>query len=659
MSLAGETDLTRFTYSLDPSKLVRLTADLLWISGHRRVTITDGPGDGGRDVHASAPDGRDVVAQCKHHRKASATCSSAELGELPLALLKMGYARGLFVTNAKVSPQAKREYINDYPDFELRFIDGDQLARQVLQNPLLRSVWFDGVSVDRVGNALNLPILVREHTSDLPIVPYMLRSKLSLDSVIADIKAVFPSLSVVFSPGALATTRFEPYRYPEPLAAEEGEGPEIFGTELSLLGDVDLFELPTLMACVARSVAEWVASEYPRITVRVGRPIISSLEGERAGAMTQIDQAPVSFVKSTNAPAVDEAEFFIELPGDWTFTCDARVSEGGAIRLFEPSLDVLASYQIVGRPSLTLQAQLRSEAEATALGWNRSLFALVKEDPEHWHFSDVPAPDRSWPWTFESAYLCAWFDGSLLADGRIPRSFRVNPMEELIPDTGKVLARVHEALQALEDVRVVDPTQARHMVGLVSHDVFPSVDAITHSTAEIMHFPDTLPSPIRPSSREIQILAAWTCDEEVMSDELDAESAMVLNVAPAIETHAGFIVFTWDLPATSLETLSTADIFSQVSQEIAETTRLIEDRLSSQGLVVSRSTQKYWSETHGVSLGVAPNESAKAFLWGVDSEGKWRAKVTGSQYDLSEDDSELPEGMSAAMSEYIRKQTLE
>src|SRR4051812_43147930 len=109
MPLLGKTDIKQLLENLQPWMLVRLARDILTARGHTGVRAVDGPGDGGRDVHSLNRRGEKHLAQCKHHQDGDVTCSSRELAELPMALTKFGYASGLFVSNARISPQAKRE----------------------------------------------------------------------------------------------------------------------------------------------------------------------------------------------------------------------------------------------------------------------------------------------------------------------------------------------------------------------------------------------------------------------------------------------------------------------------------------------------------------------------------------------------------------------
>src|SRR5579862_6413970 len=113
MRITGPTaDPSRFLTELNPGKLASLVADILSVKGHEHVRIVDGPGDGGRDIHSQDEFGRPHVAQCKFRGDTTGSVSSREISELPMAMAKFGYQQGLFATNGRISPQAKREFID-------------------------------------------------------------------------------------------------------------------------------------------------------------------------------------------------------------------------------------------------------------------------------------------------------------------------------------------------------------------------------------------------------------------------------------------------------------------------------------------------------------------------------------------------------------------
>jgi len=172
MTISGKSGAGRvLSAQLDQRSLVRLCCDVLFARSHLDIRCTDGPGDGGRDIHSLDRKGSRHLAQCKFHGNMDQACSSADLSELPMAMIKMDYATGTFFTNSRISPQGMREYLDSYPNLSLEFLDGDCLAEEVLANPLLRAVWFDGQTIVRVNNAVVIPLIARLHDRDVPIHP--------------------------------------------------------------------------------------------------------------------------------------------------------------------------------------------------------------------------------------------------------------------------------------------------------------------------------------------------------------------------------------------------------------------------------------------------------------------------------------------------------
>ena len=170
MPISGPSDNnTELLTKLNPTKIVDLVADILFRRGHQQIKIVDGPGDGCRDIHSLTRKGEKHLTQCKHHDDTEKTVTSKETGELPLGLIKFGYKSGLFVTNAGISPQAKREYLDNYPTLELEFIEGSELAPLVLNDTLLRALWWDGDSVDQVSHVVQMSAVGRDIIKDRPI----------------------------------------------------------------------------------------------------------------------------------------------------------------------------------------------------------------------------------------------------------------------------------------------------------------------------------------------------------------------------------------------------------------------------------------------------------------------------------------------------------
>jgi hypothetical protein len=222
MPLLGRDGTDSVDVQLTPKLLVRLARDLLVARGHRLVRQTDGPGDGGRDVHSIIDDGTEHLAQCKHHEDRGHACSAAEVSELPMAMVKFNVRRGVFLTDARISPQAKREYLNDYPQLQLEFLDRDELVSEVLSRAALRALWFDGGRLGAVNTRITFPLLVGRHERDQPLLP--LRHAAIRDELHLHIRKEAADLGLGLELREAWSSRelFEPYRPPQQLTMEEG-----------------------------------------------------------------------------------------------------------------------------------------------------------------------------------------------------------------------------------------------------------------------------------------------------------------------------------------------------------------------------------------------------------------------------------------------------
>jgi len=250
---------------VDEKSLPHLVADILYFCrNHRNVVVTDGPGDGRRDVSSRTPDSAKHLAQCKFHVDVTAAVGARETDELPVALLKFGAKRGLFVTTARLSPQSKREYLNDFPGFQLEFWDGLQLVDQVLSSPLLAELWLLGDSVQRRAVSVAVPFIIRRADDDRPIrvdpVPF-----------------TTPDYGVAFQHVGVSAGVLAPYRPPTAVDSSESGGEALWCQEALLTGAFDVRGLSLAFP----GIVDAVGARLPRgttHTIRLGRPSLVPLQ---------------------------------------------------------------------------------------------------------------------------------------------------------------------------------------------------------------------------------------------------------------------------------------------------------------------------------------------------------------------------------------------
>lgn len=244
---------------LDETSLPHLVADVLYFCrNHRNVAVVDGPGDGRRDISSTRPDGAKHLTQCKFHGDVTAKVGARETDELPVALLKFGSQKGLFVTTARLSPQSKREYLGDFPGFELEFWDGLQLVDQVLSSPLLSELWFSGGAVQRRAVSAAVPYVIRRGSDDRPIH-------------VEPLPFVTSEYSLAFRNASLSAGVFAPYRPPKVVDPSEPGGESLWCQEAVITGTFDLKGLSSVLP----GIVDAIAAQLPRgstHTVRLGRP---------------------------------------------------------------------------------------------------------------------------------------------------------------------------------------------------------------------------------------------------------------------------------------------------------------------------------------------------------------------------------------------------
>lgn len=584
--------------------------------------MTDGPGDGGRDIHSVDAKGQKHLSQCKFHKNILQACTSQELAELPMAMVKLGYEGGTFVTNARISPQGKREFLDNYGQLRLEFLDGGLVANEVLGKALLKAAWFDGKEISRINSQLVLPVIVRRHEDDVPINPLAYFARLDIAPLVADLVGRFPGLSVSIR-GATATTEdFRRYRAPKIPTMDEGAIPGVRVAELVFAGPIALGDLERVEEEACRGVLGWLGLRMNGLTVVVGKSYIVPTSGESAGAKTLTGREGVSFVQTPHSTDLDLRWFDWQRPG-WTNKTDARVSEADWIRLSNAELNVCLSYEIEAQAVGGVKSGMDVRRSHARRGWSRSVFALVPSWTQ-WT-QPIPVPDDKVGWKWDSRQICGWFHwslrGSLIvfpSQGEEEDPFAGPPEES----EDQRLAEIRKHLMTLPDVDVVSPDQARHMVALVGNDPFEEFDEIRYRTAEVVEYPEDLPRPLIPQARRFQITVAWT-DSAVGLDAFrtlfpEAKLPLVAGVSGVSrwEVDGPYLVLNVDLVHARLAELPTQSLLENFETAIKHWCSLVEGASNAK-----RATFEYWKQRFGVELGRGWNDTGKTYVWMDDGDG--------------------------------------
>lgn len=532
MPISGPSDKNaEFIASLDENKFVDCVRDILATKGHSDLKVMDGPGDGCRDIHSLDPEGKKHLTQCKFHGKKEKTVSSREIGELPLGMVKLGYLKGLFCTNAKISPQSKREFIDNYPDLLLDFWEGSQIPNEVFSNIVLRSIWFNGKSIDLVSYLVTIQALARDLVSSKPIDLSMAISGepskilLTIDDV---------EVGVTFRESPLIFSNFEPYLPPAKRTIKEGWGWGLC-TEIVISGPIPIDQILKVQhkmaeVMIARIVKN-VELKTQHFALRLGTPQLAPLAGVEAGTRITLDYDPLTIVRHHDKVTSESEWVLPKTEAGWFPPRFMQASYANWVRWYHPGLDLCLDLKIISKPSQFFIGKIEEQYTFFQKWWNESLFALLaKSKVLEFEAKGIPKPTELFEW-YEDQVLCSWQHGNLSSEIRtmlIEFDDNDEDVEEwqgvfdVDPAEYKISYEKSKSQILLLDGTIIPPSKARHMIAVVSGDPFPNQDLMEYRSVELMYTLGKIPSPISPSSRHANITIGWLLDEQDKLEPVDA-----------------------------------------------------------------------------------------------------------------------------------------
>ena len=311
---------------LTPKSFPHLVADILFHRlGHKDVRIVDGPGDGRRDVHSVFGRKRHIT-QCKYHSGAGSV-SARETDELPTALVKFGLSQGLFATTGRLSPQACREYLDNFPGLSLDWMDLDRLVDEVLSDPILSAVWFNGAEISDVSRTIAIPFTLRRADDHRPV-----------DIPDAPEFALSDALRCRLERRIAPTFAMRPYRWPSRATSERIDDSTMWCSHGVFRGAVRLHELSPLVRHLAEAVQRIVSTDQI-LQLRIGSPYIADPDSESPGGTVVGTVRPTSWVMTQDS-VVPEQDWLLPSSQDWVLPTHLSVADADEACWHNAELDI-------------------------------------------------------------------------------------------------------------------------------------------------------------------------------------------------------------------------------------------------------------------------------------------------------------------------------
>lgn len=617
MSVLGTSDDSeRFLKNLDEHKLVDLCADLLTIEGHSEIKITDGPGDGQRDIHSKNADGESHITQAKFHSDISRSVSAQELGEVVLGMARYGYRRGLFITNAKISPLAKRDGLDSYPGYSVDFIDGWELVKRVFGNLVLKAIWYDGVSLNRVSYALVMPTVARDFENDKPL-PLLPRGQDSFQG--NELRAGRTQVQARFQRSSTSIFVFGEYRSPRVRTVSELGSSRISMTEVVLSGVIYLEDISELLLKIGIEVISRLENMHAKkqhFAVLLGHPCLTPLGGEASGARIELSEFAPTTLVSHNSIVENELDWILPTQETgWFLPEYPKVSQAEWIQWYNPKYDVCLDVTVTSPPSGAVQWIVEEQSSFFVRWWNESLFMLLPTAlQDNWEATGLPEPAYWYRWNSEKS-LGVWlhpiFDSPIALMKVEPDHEPLEPFPFQF-DLERVrieISNLRVQVQNLGGV-AIEPTKARHMIAILDTDPFPTTEIIEYQGRHLAFEPEIIPSPIDPNSRRVKFTVCWLVKAlpnsnppsasvlEKLADELTQQDYHPFRVTiqsddQTLSKEVFLIAHVEYLPAIGFE--KTDSTLQRIEKPLESTLAQLE---SSIGLhfSVERATEQYWDK---------------------------------------------------------------
>jgi hypothetical protein len=625
--MPGHHDTHQLFKKLTPKKLVALAADLLSFRGHTEVKITDGPGDGGRDISSVTPEGRKHVTQVKFHKATSKTVSSKEIDEVAYSFNKFGYKDGLFVTTGRISPQAKRELLDNYPEFSISFLDGEELSKEVLSNAIMSALWFDGEVLDRVAYKILLPFFLRNLETD-KYLPFPIEDEFS-DTAILDSQLIIKerNIQIKVTRGTFRSPlMFEPYRPPQMKTISEDWGTRLKCYNLTLSGPIPFDSMDEVLIEACRFILGVVIERGRNfsnfIALRAAKPQVIPLHGRFAGSSIEVDTGPATLLYSGVQSYLEIDHILPSIETAFESPKWARSSGFAMTRWLHREKDILLNITLASTPSYIDHARIDEHIELFSRSWKSSIFCLLDErEVPALEGLDLPVRAEVFDW-YEGKVLCAWFNASVYG-GLVP-SPTVSDVaysmhkgyyehEPFLPfkffdDEWKSSCLPIREYLLTTNAQEVDPEIARYMMATKGLVDIREDRVVQYGASELINSFGTIPSPIDFSKRSVEFIKAWRL--EAQSGEIKQSRIEHLLASTSAGTgqfnskldlfqdslnrNEVFLTLTL-VPVTQVPNERTDDIVKRALPLIAGLSSDFEDRLAAEGLRLV-SSSKYLCE---------------------------------------------------------------
>ncbi|WP_419487927.1 restriction endonuclease [Chryseobacterium bernardetii] len=500
-------DKSNYLKKLNEKSFPFLIADILfYIYQHQDIKILDGPGDGKRDILSIDKFGVQSITQCKFHNDFKTSVGSRETDEIAIALLKFKCQNGYFATTGKLSPQAKREFIDNYKDYELKYLEGFDIVDLVLSSPTLSSIWVSDNSIELTSKKLAIPFIIRSLDNDWPIneIP-KITSK--------NIETLSETVSVEY---------FMPYRAPSKTTFDE-YGHYIKCNIIISNNPLYLHLLEETFNKLISKTAKEINQHINNIAIRFGTPYYYEKSENEKQNEIKLLISPKTIILCDNV-IYEEQEFTIPLPSkELIFPKRFGTLESSWAGWLLREIDSILHINCIQPISLNQDIITKKLREETLEKIDDSLFYIVKKGQKK-QVSSILEKEEIPNWECEygfDGYIIGWLHPFLTDDSPFYHiNFKNDKNKDNIDENFTTFKNnIHNKLEHLE----ITPCNSKKAINYSvdsKKPLFIDVEYKSYDSAFLFHYFNDIPSPILMDDRKFTFTTIWKLPEFNTNQEI-------------------------------------------------------------------------------------------------------------------------------------------
>lgn len=590
----------KYLKRLNEKQFPFLIADILFfVYYHSEIKILDGPGDGRRDILSKNKDGKICITQCKFHKDFSKSVSSRETDEIAIALAKFKTNIGMFVTTGKLSPQSKREFIGDFPDYELSFLEGVEIVDIILSNPILTSVWITNESIELSSKTLALPFIIRNSKEDKPEILELTKLQNGLE-----IENHFTSRDYFF-----------PYQSPD-IATFKESGAFINCYCIIYNGPVHLHQLDKLVEKLINKLTPSIHNQFDQVSIRFGIPFLAEKIDDELKGRIKLEIEPTTFIFNEGKRHT-EKEFTIPI-GDSRFLFPRRFGnlESGWAAWLIPEINTCLQVELTQPFDIQNDIFTLNMRDAHLEKLNESLFCTATKTQKNelnLILNKDELPDWSCEYGFDG-YIIGWrhpflLDNSALISFKIQNDRFVLNEDEVVNNKFKKSIEKIEKKVSKNGLQICSAKKAITISSESSEPLFIEPTLRIHESAYLFHYFHDIPSPISLKKRFYKFVCFWdvpsyqfgssTVDfinKEKISSDFDLKVSFDIKTTHRRTNKYARLELQYCVPVN----LTAIDFMSKVLPEVKFVINKIELKLKKRHKDAQLITEQYWKNEIGI-----------------------------------------------------------